>query len=904
MQNLTNALKASKRLKPLSQYNYININKINNQPVKQDQSQTKQVNINNSEQENVLKLKGQFKIQNFNNAIEEFTNKHNTQQVMINDQANEVCIDQENVIKIQQVLQSSSPDKLIFQNVLNIPKLESSSVKEITILKQLVQQNGFDMQQVINNSKPIMMEESNLENLKVLNLKAIQCVGLIEFNQIQNLVKSSKLQELYIENNNCTINDASTLFFLSTVQKLGLINAGLPNLDIFTSCANLNECCIRDGNIIYIQLQNKQMLIQYLKQIININVLNNFDIKRLEIKDCIVTKLSSNSVNELIITNCVCTQIDLQDLTNLERLTIIFSQTDQYGKNNIYYNQNIYLQETIALSTICLQSITNLKFIREINLTGFLVDITPLQNINSLIKVCLYKCSNINPQILSKSIQELVIIDCRINSINLQQYTELKILNISDQGQNNNYIKQLYIQNYQPSNIKYISNIASCSKLQYLTLSQCWQIEVIQQLRQLPQLELSSMHIQNNSALEFVQKVFKLNKLTEVNFQHCLIPKNGVLVVQNIIEQYILEYVQIFDIKKLEICDCNNVPALKQDYVKELKIYNCEFKSMNEFQLQNLEILNIQSKQAKYNEYSMKQFCVNLNIFSNLREIYITNYDVDISTFNSFQYLKQLQKVILTQCNNIPCINSETITEFITHRSKIKKLDDLYLPNLEVITLEDSASLNNQHIDNIAAFQNLKQICINKRNLDITMLQYCKQLIKIDFDSCSLCNIDVLRRLTNLQELSLAGNQIIYLDPLEKLTQLTALDISENCIQDFSAIQGHPNFKQYVQGKQYQASHLKYQKSYLSSYTQYMYDQEKNPQLNINILKIANQIRDINIPITLLNQMKDKRILQKQRMNLMKQNLTQYLIKNNNHVSFTDKIANLFQLFFNGESSQ
>ncbi|CAL6070549.1 Hypothetical_protein [Hexamita inflata] len=226
MQNLTNALEASKRLKPLSQFNYININKINNQPVKQDQSQTKQVNINNSEQENVLKLKGQFKIQNFNNAIEEFTNKHNTQQVMIHDQANEVCIDQQNVIKIQQVLQSSSPDKLIFQNVLNIPKLESSSVKEITILKQLVQQNGFDMQQVINNSKPIMMEESNLENLKVLNLKAIQCVGLIEFNQIQNLVKSSKLQELYIENNNCTVNDASTLFFLSTVQKLGLINAG------------------------------------------------------------------------------------------------------------------------------------------------------------------------------------------------------------------------------------------------------------------------------------------------------------------------------------------------------------------------------------------------------------------------------------------------------------------------------------------------------------------------------------------------------------------------------------------------------------------------------------------------------------------------------------------------------
>ncbi|CAL6054156.1 leucine-rich_repeat domain-containing protein [Hexamita inflata] len=1082
-------------------------------------------------------------MQNLKNTIE-LTKKYQTsEQVILQSQLqkeSEMSVNQKSVSQIQELLLNNTPDKLIFQNVLNIPKMVSS-LQEIIIHKSLVQRmNGFDMQQHIDNYKPITMEESNLENLKVLRLKAISCVGQIDFSQIQNMTKCSKLQELNIENFQCNILDVSALQFLTTLQKLDLVNVGLTNLDIL-KCTRLNDCQIHDNGQ-SCEIQHNCMIIKNYNQLQHIDYINNMNIKKLEIHNCpkMITNLNYNSVIELIIVECFCTQIDLQYLVNLQVLILKSSNQNQkfqinhnglqsmfqfkikaennqpnlhgFSINNYIYNiascqklqkisvsgcwkidiikqlektSSFYfkmprhydylelLQKVFNLNELkeinlqlnnlsyvphdgvlviddqlqlqmlqfiqffdifkiefhkcknipnignehvkelkfidCelkdvnqfhveqlevlisensrfqeiiyqfnLQSMTTLKFIREINLTGYTLDIAPLQNIQSLVKVQLIKCTNINTQLFSKSLQELTLIDCDVNSIDLLAYTKLEVLTLED-----NYCQNEYKFPYVVlTDLKYIYNLQSCQNMQKLSLCNCWTVDAVKQLQQVSLLNFRLPRKFEN--LEFIQKVFNLNQLEEVKMKLSnlfYIPKDGILFIKSLNKNKprILPNIQIFDLYKLELYHCNNIPSLVNDCVKELILNHCSLFSLNQFHFESLEYLTIDTYiEVRQNQLENRQIIsFNKETFLKLKEINISNYCVDLATF---QNLKQLQRVILITCAIIQNLNNQTVTEIVLSRCNLKSLDQIQLPNLENLKIRDIDKYENKisSLQNITQFPQLKQlemvgydnidisslqylqnlevlfieqqsICLNvgksfklkqltisECKVDITPLQYFKQLTNLQITGCSICNIDALRRLTNLQELSLQRNKIVYLEPLQKLTMLTSLDLRFNRIKDFSPIQNHPNFIKYDTHQTLESDDLDEieqmlgedmfedeqdeqdmfeddeqwfsdndQEEISDHFQQENFDEDLEEISGENLLKLANKIRNINIPITLLNNMIDERADLNQRIHNRKLETNQFLTKLvNNHISFTNNSATLFQRLFGVECSQ
>ncbi|CAL6065318.1 Leucine-rich_repeat domain superfamily [Hexamita inflata] len=442
-------------------------------------------------------------MQNLNSAIDEFANYiSNSEQLIINKQQKqikELYVDQENLIRVQELLKNNKPEKLTFSNIENIPIIINSTVKEIVILKNAAVLKQFEY-------KSINIENTQFTNLKVLRFQTVLCFGKIDLSFVQKLAKFTQLQELSIDNHKCTISDLTHLQFLTTLQTLNMRNSGLTNLDILVPCSNLIECNIQDtinNNNQQCQIKDGNMYILN-KQLMNIDVVYNIQINNLEITSCpnIVAKFCSHSLKILSIINCKLQQIDLKDLINLEVLILQDSLINQNQLN--------------------LKSITKLEKLKYLSISGLNVDITPLQCCHNLINIQYNMCLNIDPQLICNSIKQLTITFCDINSINLQRFQELEELTLED-----NY---KYGEN-KDQNIKLVTNLMHCSKLQKLDLGKCWQVDIIPLLITLTNNNVRLPRIYND--IDYFKILFNLNKLEQVKISErsLLIPQNDKLIV-------------------------------------------------------------------------------------------------------------------------------------------------------------------------------------------------------------------------------------------------------------------------------------------------------------------------------------------------------------------------------------
>ncbi|CAL6019055.1 Leucine_rich repeats-containing protein [Hexamita inflata] len=338
---------------------------------------------------------------------------------------------QENVIHWVQFLYDEMPQKLSFFDIQNYPKLVNSSVQEILINNNSVQCSKLLVQLQLNikNEEIITFEECQFSNLKVLRLKnKIHCCQL-DLNQIQNLAKYSELQELSIENYNCTIKDASALQFLATVQKLDLINTGLANLDILRPCRNLKECNIINENIDLsrrqMELKDGNMTIKQFNQLLTLDVIQTMFINKLVIKDCqqLTTIVSSRSLNELVITINVLKQINLINFDNLKVLIII---------NNPDLFQNILLNSEVRI------------YVKTYQLSNiYLFNFNQLRLLKQLTKIQINYCSLGNIDVFRgfKNLKELNLANNNIVYLDpLEKLTQLTYLDVS-----NNYIQDFTV---------------------------------------------------------------------------------------------------------------------------------------------------------------------------------------------------------------------------------------------------------------------------------------------------------------------------------------------------------------------------------------------------------------------------------------------------------------------------
>ncbi|CAL6092751.1 Conserved_hypothetical protein [Hexamita inflata] len=597
-------------------------------------------------------------MQNLNSAIDEFVSHiSNSEQLIINKQQKqikELYVDQQNIIRVQELLKNDKPEKLTFLNIENIPIIINSTVKEIVILK-----NAAVLKQ--SEYKSINIENTQFTSLKVLRFQTVLCFGQIDLSFVQKLVKFTQLQELSIDNHKCTISDLTHLQFLTTLQKLNMRNSGLTNLDILVPCSNLIECNIQDtinNNNQQCKLKDGNMYILN-QQLMNIDVVQNIQINNLEIRSCpnIVTKFCSHSLKILSIIDCKLKQIDLKDLINLEVLILQDYQINQDSLN--------------------LQSITKLKKLQDIQISGYNVDIMPLQFCHNLINIQYNRCLNIDPQLICKSIKQLTITFCDINSINLQQFQELEELTLED-----NY---KYGDN-KVQKIKLVTNLMHCSKLQKLNVGKCWQVDIIPLLITLTNIDARLPRIYND--IDYFKTLYNLNKLEQVKISErsLLIPQNDKLIVDDY-QLNLLPFINIFDIQKLELHNCKNIPQFQSDLIKDISINSCMIQNMKLFHFKNLENLKISYQDGTYNGRFFKR--------------YQSRHDMTI-----LQQLKQLKYLTKIQLNTCQLIDIEFLGQLTNLKElNLKNNDIIYLDPLEKLTQLMELDVSYNQITDFTAIQ-------------------------------------------------------------------------------------------------------------------------------------------------------------------------------------------------------
>ncbi|CAL5991951.1 leucine-rich_repeat domain-containing protein [Hexamita inflata] len=298
------------------------------------------------------------------------------------------------------------------------------------------------------------------------------------------------------------------------------------------------------------------------------------------------------------------------------------------------------------------------------------------------------------------------------------------------------------------------------------------------------------------------------------------IDEDGKLTIENNKELNNMGFIKFLKIQKLQLLDCQNrLHKVESKTILALHCIDCNIQSLEEYYLENLEILSI------YN-YSIKEsnnLAQEISRFEKLNIIFLEGFKIDIGPLLQ---IKGLTKLFLYSCQ-LP--NSQALRQFV---------------NLEELHLSQNALI------------------------DVSTLQYMTKLTKLSFLNCTLVGLDALRTLINLEELIILNNQIVYIQPLAELKKLSKLDARFNKIIDSNEIEQHPNFKQF---------NLSYQ------------DEPTKEQL-----KTANIMRDINIPIILLNKLCKLASNLKTKRNNFRTKISDNLQKQyETHEQFITRIASL-----------
>ncbi|CAL6095072.1 Conserved_hypothetical protein [Hexamita inflata] len=223
--------------------------------------------------------------------------------------------------------------------------------------------------------------------------------------------------------------------------------------------------------------------------------------------------------------------------------------------------------------------------------------------------------------------------------------------------------------------------------------------------------------------------------------------EDGTLTIYQNQDLKSLDFIRLLKLNKLVLEYCEQmIPKLESQTIKMLKIINCEIESVKDFQLENLEVLEIYNTQNKLESKTLVQEILQ---FQKLKGLTLYKY---ITDFSPLSQITRLSKLSLIECN---LYSTEALRPLV----------------------------------------NLVELNLNSNyDIDITTVQYLTNLTNLSLRCCNLVSLDALRPLKKLEELDIFNNKIVFLQPLIELKQLSKLNASFNQIIDTESIQQHPNF--------------------------------------------------------------------------------------------------------------
>ncbi|CAL6075836.1 leucine-rich_repeat domain-containing protein [Hexamita inflata] len=181
-----------------------------------------------------------------------------------------------------------------------------------------------------------------------------------------------------------------------------------------------------------------------------------------------------------------------------------------------------------------------------------------------------------------------------------------------------------------------------------------------------------------------------------------------------------------------------------------------------------------------------------------------------------------IETLTIYNCENvIPKINNPRIKNIEFDNCKIKCLNDIQLPNLEVLKLEDNCYNVKNILQSLRQFKKLKELLLRcYRDIDLKLIVDI-QLTKLELSRSNLTNIELLTRLTQLTNLSLENNQGIDISPLSQMIQLTNLKLNRCDLKNVDCLKPLVNLIEL--------------------------DLSKNENVNIHSLQFLKNLNDLNL---------------------------------------------------------
>ncbi|CAL6106944.1 Leucine-rich_repeat protein [Hexamita inflata] len=349
-------------------------------------------------------------------------------------------------------------------------------------------------------------------------------------------------------------------------------------------------------------------------------------------------------------------------------------------------------------------------------------DLQVITTLTLLTQLQLSACDLYNIDPLAKSVN--------IKGIKIRNLVSLQYLDVSNNHLKNvdrlslfYNLKELYIGR---NEIKNISKLAKLVRLQLLDVNTNYGYEdkypdFLGGLEKLTQLNIIDNYTPYK--LEVIKK-----------FKNRII--NGSLQISNHYKLRNLKFISSFNLQKLTIhkCQIQNLSLAqsvteKYSSVTELNIVFCDIQDLDALEFKDVKILNLEGNKLK----TIRNFCILQHL----------------ETFN----------ISKNKFSDISFMQSSPLTTFNAQHNTIKDTSVLTsLPKLKELFL----SINEDRYDYI----------------DLNPLLHLCQLTKLHIADCGAFNIEILRPLTNLEELNISGCTNMGTYRLENQQKLIVLNLS------------------------------------------------------------------------------------------------------------------------------
>ncbi|CAL6074846.1 leucine-rich_repeat domain-containing protein [Hexamita inflata] len=205
-----------------------------------------------------------------------------------------------------------------------------------------------------------------------------------------------------------------------------------------------------------------------------------------------------------------------------------------------------------------------------------------------------------------------------------------------------------------------------------------------------------------------------------------------------------LDFVKLLNLHKLRLEHCKNIiPKLESMTIIQLQLMNCDIQSVEDFQLENLEVLYIINL---FKVLESKKLLLEIVRYTKLKELHLYSWQINISP------LAQLTGLTILRLTKCELHSTEALRPLV----------------------------------------NLTELNLDYNKVDITQLQYLTNLTILSLWICNLVSLDALRPLIKLKNLNIQENKVVCLQPLMELKQLSILNARFNNIINSELIYKHP----------------------------------------------------------------------------------------------------------------